>query len=109
VIVNLIDIVDFEYSLYGRIYSCSKCSKDTELCLYFRGLLGWWHRYQMGRTIPSFRIALAMEKQEWKPFSQCFRKKDRKTFDEMWDSTRLYLSGCSNFHFFLFLLNNTHH
>jgi hypothetical protein len=22
----------------------------------------------MGRTIPSFRIALAMEKEEWKPF-----------------------------------------
>jgi preprotein translocase subunit SecF len=29
----------------------------------------------MGRTIPSFRIALAMEKEEWKPFHNALDKK----------------------------------
>src|SRR5215211_2156504 len=50
----------------------------------------------MGRTIPSFRIALEMEKAEWKPFRNALDKKDRKIFDEMFDSPRLYLTACSN-------------
>ena len=50
----------------------------------------------MGRTIPSFRIVLAMEKAEWKPFRNALDKKDRKMFDEMWDIPRLYISACSN-------------
>jgi hypothetical protein len=38
----------------------------------------------MGRTMPSFRIALAMEKQEWKPFRNALDKSDdRKKFDEI--------------------------
>src|SRR5215211_6017111 len=36
-----------------------------------------------GRTIPSFRIALAMEKEEWKSFRNALDKSDRKKFDEM--------------------------
>jgi hypothetical protein len=32
----------------------------------------------MGRTIPSFRIALAVEKEEWKPFRNALDKRDRK-------------------------------
>jgi hypothetical protein len=39
----------------------------------------------MGRTIPSFRIALAIEKEEWKPFRNALDKSDRKKFDEMFD------------------------
>jgi hypothetical protein len=31
----------------------------------------------MGRTIPSFRIAIAMKKKEWKPFRNGLDKKDR--------------------------------
>jgi hypothetical protein len=50
----------------------------------------------MGRTIPSFRTALEMEKQEWKPFRNGLDKKDRKRFDEMWDIPKLYISACSN-------------
>jgi hypothetical protein len=51
----------------------------------------------MGRTIPSFRIALAMEeKEEWKLFRNALDKSDRKKFDEMWDIPRLYASACSN-------------
>jgi hypothetical protein len=36
----------------------------------------------MGRTIPSFRIALAMEETEWKPFRNDLDKSDRKKFDD---------------------------
>jgi hypothetical protein len=50
----------------------------------------------MGRTIPSFRIALAMEKEDWKPFHDALDKSDRKKFDEMWDIPRWYISACSN-------------
>src|SRR5918911_2519760 len=50
----------------------------------------------MGRTIPSFRIALAMEKEDWKPFRNALDKSDRKKFDEMWELPRWYISACSN-------------
>jgi hypothetical protein len=49
----------------------------------------------MGRTTPSFRMALAMEKEDWKPFCNAFDKSDRRTFDEMFDIPRLYTSACS--------------
>jgi hypothetical protein len=50
----------------------------------------------MGRTIPSFRIALAMEKEDRKPFRNALDKSDRKKFDDMWDIPRLYTSACSD-------------
>src|ERR671918_2962631 len=50
----------------------------------------------MGRTIPSFRIALEMEKAEWKPFRNALDKSNRKKFDEMWGIRRWYISACSN-------------
>src|ERR687886_1153664 len=50
----------------------------------------------MGRTVPSFRIVLEMEKQEWKPFRNALDKSKRKMFDEMWDIPKLYISACSN-------------
>jgi hypothetical protein len=50
----------------------------------------------MGRTIPSFRIALAMEKEEWKPFRNALDKSDRKKCDEMWELPKFYISACSN-------------
>jgi hypothetical protein len=49
----------------------------------------------MGRTIRSFRIALAMEEEEWKPFRNALDKSDRKKFDEMFDISRSYISACS--------------
>jgi len=49
----------------------------------------------MGRTIPSFRIALEMVKADWKPFRNALDKSDRKLFDEMFDIPRLYTSACS--------------
>jgi hypothetical protein len=52
----------------------------------------------MGRTVPSFRIALAMEKEEWKkPFRNALDKSERKNFDEIsFDIPRLCISACSN-------------
>jgi len=50
----------------------------------------------MGRTIPSFRNVLAMEKAEWKPFRNALDKSERKEFEDMFDIPRLYLSACSN-------------
>jgi hypothetical protein len=50
----------------------------------------------MGRTLPSFRIALDMEKADWKPFRNALDKSERKDFDDMFDIPRLYLSACSN-------------
>jgi hypothetical protein len=50
----------------------------------------------MGRTVPSFRIVLSIEKAEWKPFRNALDKKEKKEFDEMRDIARIYLSACSN-------------
>jgi len=50
----------------------------------------------MGRTVPSFRITLAMQKAEWKPFRNAIPKSEKKQFDGMFDIPRLYLSACSN-------------
>jgi len=48
----------------------------------------------MSRTIPSFRIALAMEKEDWKPFRNALDKSDRNKFDEMmFDIPRFYISA----------------
>ena len=47
----------------------------------------------MGRTIPSFRIASVMEKEEWKSFRKALDKKNRKIFDDMFDISILYNSA----------------
>jgi hypothetical protein len=48
----------------------------------------------MGRTVPSFRIALAEEETEWKEYRRYLGKSERKAFDEMFAIPRLYLSAC---------------
>ena len=50
----------------------------------------------IGRTIPSFGIALAMEKEEWKPFRNALDKKEKRDFDDMFETPKLYISACSN-------------
>ena len=47
----------------------------------------------MGRTIPSFRIASVMEKEEWRSFRKALDKEDRKVFDDMFDISILYNSA----------------
>jgi hypothetical protein len=39
----------------------------------------------MGRTVPSFRIVLEMEKAEWGPFRNALDKSERREFDDMFD------------------------
>jgi hypothetical protein len=50
----------------------------------------------MGRTVPSFRIVIAEEKAEWKPFRDALDKKERKEFVDIFDIPRNYVSACSN-------------
>ncbi len=50
----------------------------------------------MGRTVPSFRIAEAMEVGDWKAFRRALPKGERKLFDEMLDTARLYISASSS-------------
>jgi hypothetical protein len=47
----------------------------------------------MGRTIPSFRIAVGIEQVRWKPFRSALDKSDRRLFDSMFSCTRLYLAA----------------
>jgi hypothetical protein len=49
---------------------------------------------QVGRTVPSFRIAAEIERTRWKQFRSLLDKKDRKLFDQMYDCVKLYNSAC---------------
>lgn len=48
----------------------------------------------MGRTFPSFTQALIEEEREWKPFRKYLDKSERKQFDDMIATPRLYISSC---------------
>ena len=50
----------------------------------------------MGRTIPSFRLACMAEELRWRKFRSGLSRDDRKIFDEMFSTSRLYNSACSN-------------
>jgi hypothetical protein len=49
----------------------------------------------VGRTIPSFRLALAEEESEWKDYRDYLNKREKKAFDEMFAIPRMYISACS--------------
>jgi len=48
----------------------------------------------MGRTVPSFRIALHQEEKKWAKFRKTLDKNNKKLFDELFDVARLYISAC---------------
>ncbi len=48
----------------------------------------------MGRTIPSFRIALMQEETTWKPFRDALDKKEKACFDRLFLASRLHISAC---------------
>ncbi len=48
----------------------------------------------MGRTVPSFRIAAEIERTKWKNFRSYLDKKDRRTFDQMYDYFKLHSAAC---------------
>jgi hypothetical protein len=49
----------------------------------------------MGRTIPSFRLALADEEAEWRDYRNYLNKREKQAFDDMFAIPRLYISACS--------------
>ena len=49
----------------------------------------------MGRTVPSFRLAQMYEECEWKPFRNALAKSEKKEFDRMFATSRLYISASS--------------
>lgn len=48
----------------------------------------------MGRTIPSFRIALAQEESAWKGFRDALDSSGRRCLDRAFDISRLYVAAC---------------
>ena len=50
----------------------------------------------MGRTIPSFRLACIAEELRWRKFRSRLSRDDRKKFDQMFSTSRLYNSACAN-------------
>jgi hypothetical protein len=42
----------------------------------------------MGRTIPSYRMALETEIETWKPFGEALRIDERQLFDDLMDLAR---------------------
>ncbi|HXT83133.1 MAG TPA: hypothetical protein VN704_02200 [Verrucomicrobiae bacterium] len=50
----------------------------------------------MGRTIPSFRILIDIEKASWLSFRKCLNNKDKKIFDILFNVPKLYCHSLSN-------------
>ncbi len=50
----------------------------------------------MGKTVPSYRMALDKELQRWSGFARALRKEDRTAFEQMMDACRNYASAGSN-------------
>jgi hypothetical protein len=50
-------------------------------------------REKMGRTVPSYRIAIEQELSTWKSFRDALRKEDRELFDSLADQCRLFASA----------------
>ena len=50
----------------------------------------------MGKTVPSYRMALDKEVQRWSGFARALRKGDRTAFEQMMDACRNYASAGSN-------------
>jgi hypothetical protein len=50
----------------------------------------------MGKTVPSYRIALDEEIGRWEGFTQALRSEDREAFEQLMDACRSYASASSN-------------
>ena len=50
----------------------------------------------MGKTIPSYRVALENEIKRWDGFSKALRNDDREAFEQMMNACRNYASAGSN-------------
>ena len=50
----------------------------------------------MGKTVPSYRLALEDEIGRWKGFAEALRSDDREAFEQLMDACRSYASAGSN-------------
>jgi hypothetical protein len=50
----------------------------------------------MGKTVPSYRIALDRELQSWSGFARALRSEDRAAFNRIMDVCRNYASAGNN-------------
>lgn len=50
----------------------------------------------MGKTVPSYRMALESEIKKWAGFSKALRNDDREAFEQMMNACRNYASAASN-------------
>ncbi len=50
----------------------------------------------MGKTVPSYRLALEEEIGRWKGFVEALRSEDREAFEQLMDACRSYASAGSN-------------
>jgi hypothetical protein len=50
----------------------------------------------MGKTVPSYRMALEDEINRWNGFARALRIEDKEAFDQMMDSCRSFASAGSN-------------
>ena len=49
----------------------------------------------MGKTVPSYRVALDHEIQRWNGFARALRKDEREVFEQLMDICRNYASAAS--------------
>jgi hypothetical protein len=50
----------------------------------------------MGKTVPSYRMALETEIARWRGFSKALRVEEREAFEAVMDACRSYASAASN-------------
>jgi hypothetical protein len=50
----------------------------------------------MGKTVPSFRMALESEIGSWSPYRRALKKGDRRVFDDLMSLTRVHTSASGN-------------
>jgi len=50
----------------------------------------------VGKTVPSYRMALENEIKRWDGFSRALRNDDREAFEQMMNACRNYASAASN-------------
>jgi len=50
----------------------------------------------MGKTVPSYRLALEDEIRQWNGFAKALRTEDREAFEALMDACRSYASAGSN-------------
>jgi 2,4-dienoyl-CoA reductase-like NADH-dependent reductase (Old Yellow Enzyme family) len=50
----------------------------------------------MGKTVPSYRLALEEEIGRWKGFAEALRSEDKEAFEQLMDACRSYASAGSN-------------